>query len=393
MDTGDFERELRNRMKARAAELDGSTPPAPRLTTLLVGVDRPRNRDRKGRFGLAFALVGVAALILAVVVPRWFGTYSGDAQPGNVTPSVGLNIVSSPAVRNSTASVPDTQSPSVSPDPLRYSDGIPRVWEGDPVLRGQAAIDAANRSSDSASFLVAFWAGIEGPHSCLAMGGNDNALYVCGGMGNVGDQPGLVSGALGMQLRVDTRAVAPGPVIARVHTHDPSLMNCPISYADGCEHVMVGDRIGWSGDQATAPYPTTVAQAAAAFGLPAKPSSVNVCMAAGFTGAPVLEFPSNGASGGMVEGVVVVFPSAGALAAADPSAAANGESDVPPIGHSDCPHTGYDPLRSAGVSTFTVHWMARGNILVGVQYDSDLGSNADPFVTQARASLSTLAGN
>jgi len=57
MDTGDFERELRNRMKARAAELDGSTPPAPRLTTLLVGVDRPRNRDRKGRFGLAFALV------------------------------------------------------------------------------------------------------------------------------------------------------------------------------------------------------------------------------------------------------------------------------------------------------------------------------------------------
>jgi len=48
---------------------------------------------------------------------------------------------------------------SVSPDPLRYSDGIPRVWEGDPVLRGQAAIDAANRSSDSASFLVAFWPG------------------------------------------------------------------------------------------------------------------------------------------------------------------------------------------------------------------------------------------
>ena len=129
MDTGDFERELRNRMKARAAELDGSTPPAPRLTTLLVGVDRPRNRDRKGRFGLAFALVGVAALILAVVVPRWFGTYSGDAQPGNVTPSVGLNIVSSPAVRNSTASVPDTQSPSVSPG-SRGSGKATRCCEG-----------------------------------------------------------------------------------------------------------------------------------------------------------------------------------------------------------------------------------------------------------------------
>src|ERR1035437_5314664 len=93
----------------------------------------------------------------------------------------------------------------------------------------------------------------------------------------VGDQPGVESSALGKALRVDTSTVAPGPVIARVHTHDPAMMTCPASYAAGCVHTMVGEAVVWHGDSETDPRPTTVAQAAAAFGVPTKHLAAAPC--------------------------------------------------------------------------------------------------------------------
>jgi WD40 repeat protein len=282
------------------------------------------------------------------------------------------------------------ESPSASPNPDRYDDGIPRTWEGQPVLRGQAAIDAANASTDESSFLVAFWAGIELPHSCTAMSAGDNARYLCGGMGDVGDQPGVISSALGKALRVDTSEVAPGPVIARVHTHDPSMMTCPAAYASGCEHTMIGEAVVWHGDAATAPEPTTVAQAAAAFGISTKPVA-GICESY-LPGAVVLQYPAS-TSGSMSgwEGVVAVFPSAAAVAAADPDAAAYGESDVAPVGSMGCDHGGTDPLRGAGFFSFKDRWLARGNVLAAVQYDTSVGPENDVFVTQVRAKLATLS--
>ena len=284
-----------------------------------------------------------------------------------------------------------TESPSASPNPLRYDDGIPRIWNGQPVLRGQAAIDAANASTDQSSFLVGFWAGIEMPHGCVALGAGDNALYLCGGMGDVGDQPGVISSALGKALRVDTSAVAPGPVIARVHTHDPSMMTCPAAYAVGCEHTMIGEAIVWHGDAATAPEPTTVAQAAAAFGISTKPVA-GICESY-LPGVVVLQYPAPSTSGSTSgwEGVVAVFPSAAAVAAADPDAAAYGESDVAPTGSLGCDHGGTDPLRGAGFFSFKDRWLARGNILAAVQYDTSVGPENDAFVAQVRAQLATLS--
>jgi hypothetical protein len=166
-------------------------------------------------------------------------------------------------------------------------------------------------------------------------------------------------------------------------------MNCPASYATGCEHVMVGDSVQWTGDEATAARPITVAQAAAAFATSAEPSSVNVCMAVGFTGAPVLEFPADSPNA-MVEGVVVVFPSAQALAAVHPTAASKGESDLPPNGHQDCSHFGPDLLRGSGSYAIRIDWIARANVLIGVQYDTSLGPTGDPFVALARSDLAKL---
>jgi len=106
-------------------------------------------------------------------------------------------------------------------------------------------------------------------------------------------------------------------------------MTCPAAYASGCEHTMIGEAIVWHGDAATAPEPTTVAQAAAAFGISTKPVA-GICESY-LPGAVVLQYPAS-TSGSMSgwEGVVAVFPSAAAVAAADPDAAAYGESPTWP---------------------------------------------------------------
>ena len=322
----------------------------------------------------AFALV--AALVVVAAGLSFNLRYAASGSPAPSSSSSSSTLESSPPSLSSALSD-------------RYEDRIPRTFDGQPVLRGQAAIDAANASTDESSFLVAFWAGIELPHGCVALGMEDNASYLCGFM-QVGDQPGVESNALGEALRVDTSAVAPGPVIARVHTHDPAMMTCPASYAAGCVLTMVGEAVVWHGDSETDPRPTTVAQAAAAFGVPTKPVA-GICEGQ-FPGVTVLQYPSPGTAGLQgVEGVIAVFPSAAALAAAAPDAAAHGESDVPPTGSQSCEGGGTDPLRGSGMFSFKIHWLARGNVLVAVQYDTSVGPDNDVMVAQMRARLATLS--
>ena len=62
-----------------------------------------------------------------------------------------------------------------------------------------------------------------------------------------------------------------------------------------------------------------------------------------------------------------------------------------PVGSMGCDHGGTDPLRGAGFFSFKDRWLARGNVLVGVQYDTSVGPQNDVFVTQVRAKLATLS--
>jgi hypothetical protein len=281
-----------------------------------------------------------------------------------------------------------TGSPSVAPDPTRYDDGIPRMWQGQPVLRGQAALDAANAATDESPFLVAFWAGIEVPHGCVAQPPGGNSDFGCGYMDNVGDQPGVTRSDLEHALRVDTSKVAPGPVIARVHTHDPALEGCTPDVVAACRAIMVGDAIVWSGDEPTVPRPSTAAQVAAAFGVPSQPVVRPICPGASLPGVPIMEFPSEN----QPEGVIAIFPSAESLAAVAPEAAGSGESDIAPAGRNvDCNNGGgTDSLRGPGIFAFRIRWLARGNVLVGVQYDASLGPDHDRFVGEARTKLQSL---
>ena len=343
----------------------------------------PLQPHRGSRLRLVPGIAAVALVAALVVVVAGLSYNLRNAATGSPAPS------SSPSI----SSLQNSPSPSPDGSALadRYDDGIPRTFDGQPVLRGQAAIDAANASTDASSFLVAFWVGkVLQFRSCVALGLDDNAEYLCGSMSNVGDQPGVLSPALGMALRVDTSAVAPALVIARVHTHDPALMNCPASYAAGCVHTMVGEAIVWPGDASTAPGPTTVAQAAAAFGVPATPVA-GLCEG-DFPGVTVLQYPSPDTPGLQgPEGVIAVFPSPAALAAVAPDAAAHGESDVPATYSQPCEHGGTDPLRGPGAFSFKFRWLARGNVLVAVQYDTSVGPQNDVIVAQVRAKLATLS--
>jgi hypothetical protein len=85
-----------------------------------------------------------------------------------------------------------------------------------------------------------------------------------------------------------------------------------------------------------------------------------------------------------------VFPSADSLAAAAPDAARQGETDTPPTGSLDCAHSGTDVGRGPGTYSFKIHWLARDNILVGVQYNTSLGADQDPIVAEVRNDLQKL---
>jgi len=260
---------------------------------------------------------------------------------------------------------PRAVSPASTEDPTRYSDGIPRTWGGAPVLRGSTALGKAAASTDESPFLIAFWAGIETPHGCPLLQVGQDPLYSCGFMDNVGDQPGLPSAQLEQGLRVTTSATLPGPVIARVHTHDPEVLaGCPTDSRKTCEAVMVGEVV-WSGDSHTAPHPVDLATAARSLGASDQPVSDAGCPAEYLPGVPILERSMDyDQSVGATTAYIAVFPSPEALARVAPQAASAGESNALVGTQSLC-------------SDQSIRWLARANVLVGVEDDSSAGSTGN----------------
>jgi hypothetical protein len=261
-----------------------------------------------------------------------------------------------------------------------YPDGIPRSWQGQPVLRGQAALDAANASADATSFYVAFWIGAQWDRACpLAQPGD---VFGCGGLDNVGDQPGIVSPVsrlLGENLQVEG-SIEPGPVVARVHGLGDSC-----TYIDPCQQKMVGVVV-WNGVDVITPHPVTVGQAAAAFGTTTTSYAppLDICPMWELPGLPILPFwhttPTAVPTTQRPDAIVAVFPSPQALAAAAPDAAADGETKKAPGGTTNCQGQGPDQ----------VYWLARANVLVGVMYDPAVGIDASPAVAQAWADIRKL---
>ena len=118
----DFERTLRDRMKARAAEFDRTVGQAPRLRTLLAD-ERPAERPKMfGRFRLALAVATVAAATAAVLA---LALMSGSPTVQRLPATSPLSSVTPSPVPAITL----TPSPSPSPSPsLSLSPGDDGLW-------------------------------------------------------------------------------------------------------------------------------------------------------------------------------------------------------------------------------------------------------------------------
>jgi hypothetical protein len=350
-------------------------------------ISRPGARSGRPRAGLvrlgAACVVAVLVSMVALGLAVWRSPAGPIAASASTTTSVG---------------------PTASADATRYEDGLPRTWEGQPVLRGQAVLDRASQSTDASPFYIGLWV----TSDPVSMGCPGSAPYPlrCSDMHDVGDRAGVLWPALGKALRIDITipggislpyGIPDGPFILRVHTHDrtwTSSERCAAPDLVECQHLMIGDAAVWTGDATTAPHPVSVEQAAAAFGVAPTDkgfTSVAGCLSGVLPGVRLLPFRDPKSSTGYVYGVIAVFPSKEALAGAAPDAAARGESEAFPISLQVSTPIGFWPgCAYEGVVPLHVHWLARANVLVGVGYDTTVGWPADQWVVLARTELERL---
>jgi hypothetical protein len=171
-----------------------------------------------------------------------------------------------PASSSSAAAI---ESPSASPDPLRYEDGIPRTFDGQPVLRWSDALALRLTAKDDTPFLVAAWLDvITGPMFCPNMPVDPSApdswaSDVCTGETVSAEAGGPYSIGQEASFRFIQSYPSTGPAILRVHVHDPRAVQCGTQRAI-CDAMLVVESVVWSGDSYTAPEPLTVADVIAA---------------------------------------------------------------------------------------------------------------------------------
>lgn len=130
----------------------------------------------------------------------------------------------------------------------QYDDGIPRWIDGEPVFRPSEAPGLAREIEDDTPFLLGGWLERFYPPCPPPPSGRTDSplLPFCNGVMIV-DVPGSATGA----PLVFLRGVVPppqGPVVLRVHVHDPLARECGSSIRDACERAIVVEAVAWTGD-------------------------------------------------------------------------------------------------------------------------------------------------
>ncbi|HEY5486717.1 MAG TPA: hypothetical protein VIK06_03640 [Candidatus Limnocylindrales bacterium] len=160
-------------------------------------------------------------------------------------------------------------SAAISPPSDRYSDGIPKEWQGQPVLRWADSLSRRATATDDTPFLIGVWLDVPtGPHLCPMDPGPDpsapNSWIPRGGcifneiVGEAGDATTDESQVVTFQYFEGNRAT--GPAILRVHVRDPRASECGFQQPI-CEHMLVVETAVWTGDSFTDPAPYSVADA------------------------------------------------------------------------------------------------------------------------------------
>jgi hypothetical protein len=225
---------------------------------------RPRVRGRRHR---ALAVFAMAALVVVVVAAT-------SVLIHETRPATGGGATGSPAA---------SALPVRTASPDRYSDGIPRTFDGQPVLRWSDAVTKAGATTDATPFFVAAWLNVyDGPMDCPAMPVDPSApdswvSSICTGVtasADAGATPVTLDSIATFHF-ADFKKLNTGPAILRVHTHDPHSSECGPEQAV-CERMIVVDGPVWTGDSETDPQPFTVADVIAAAGSVSPPTALEI---------------------------------------------------------------------------------------------------------------------
>ncbi len=259
------------RLRARLERLAAAVPvtPTPVGTTRVAA--RVGARTRSGPSLAAVLVAVVAVAVIAVTLGVAGRTAAPTLVPSVVQPSAPAASGGQPATPTASAGPTATGVASSTPSPSgasadRYPDGLPRSFDGEPVLRGSAAISHAAEATDATPFLIEGWVTfVPGARSCpmIPSGGHSWARdCIRAQLGDVaGTRDDTLTAAITFNFVLD--GLLSEPVVARVEVHDPRARACGAAFAE-CDRMMVVQQVLWSGDAATAPGPITPDMAAAA---------------------------------------------------------------------------------------------------------------------------------
>jgi hypothetical protein len=223
------------------------------------------------RFGTWSAAILAACLVLAGCAE---GALITPTPPGSATQSSGAQGSSGPTGSGgSTDGAPASGGVSASPTQSaaagvvdesagRFDDGLPKVVDGQQVLRDGDAIAHAKAATGTEPFYLGAWLtpvtpkpGAASPQPCPS----DN----CGPQVAIADKAGSVDPPLNKATDfhlLNGVTFAAGPVVLQVHSQDPDA----VCSEKSCDATMVVDAIVWNGDAATAPGPYTIDDVTAA---------------------------------------------------------------------------------------------------------------------------------
>ena len=255
----------------------------------------PRRRHRALAAGLL-----TAATAVIVVVAVGAGLLVGGVR--NAVPAASPSNVPTIGVAS-----PSAATPSATSSIPRYGDGIPRMFEGQPVVRWDEALARRQTATDDTPFLVGVWLDVPtGWFSCTAGQEPDpsalNSWISRGGCqfnyisADPGGQPMTLNGVATFRFSVENPAT--GPAIMRAHVHDSRASQCG-SEQTLCDDMIVVDDILWTGDAATAPSPLSVADVIAAAGSIEPGTSLAL---------PTMTSPTYDGGGGHLTDSIVLAP-------------------------------------------------------------------------------------
>jgi hypothetical protein len=173
--------------------------------------------------------------------------------PGDCGPNADCAVVPRWRIVGRFDPIPSLDEPA-APQPSQppavggtYPGGIPRSVGAEPVLIGLDGQRRMAETTDAASFLVAGWYGGHGGNMCSGgIGPRDpNPLGYRGcPRFDVDGIPGRPYYPQAISL-----PAVDGPVVLRVHTHDPGAETC--WDVEACRHILVVDAVVWTGDPST----------------------------------------------------------------------------------------------------------------------------------------------